>query len=342
MSSYKSIHNNLNMPFISICIPTYNRAHYIESTIKSALNQNDEYYEVIVVDDGSTDNTPSVIMNLKDNRIKYIRKNHTNAPDTRNRCIHEANGNFILWLDSDDILTPNLLSRFRYNLSKFPDIDVCYGDIVPFGDLGKFPPSPLRYKDYYGRNAELLCEMVYGNKIPNPGTFIKKDIYERIGEYDIHFRRAHDYEFWIRAAPVANFKHIGGISVRWRWHESNMSAGNKPLDTSYESAILSKLISQHPLETLFPQFDWENWKIATLFSENLIAQRFYILKDIHNYTLHLKKSVIFLHPQVIFPKNIISQLIMLSEIYLNIYNETGEVYFKEISNTALKTSNHKL
>jgi hypothetical protein len=184
--------------------------------------------------------------------------------------------------------------------------------------------------------------MVSGNKIPNPGTFIKKDLFDRIGGYDINFKRAHDYEFWIRAAPVASFKHIGGIALRWRWHESNMSAGNKPLDTSYESAILSKLIHQHPMETLFPQFDWNNRKIATLFSENLIAQRFLILKDIYNYTLHLKKSIIPLHPKIIFPKNKISQLIMLSEIYSNIYNETGEVYFKEISNIALKISNYKL
>jgi hypothetical protein len=57
------------------------------------------------------------------------------------------------------------------------------------------------------------------------------------------------------------------------------------------------------METLFPQFDWNNRKIATLFSENLIAQRFLILKDIYNYTLHLKKSIIPLHPKIIFPKN---------------------------------------
>jgi len=328
--------NNKNL--ISICIPTYNRALYLYLSINSALNQNDQHYEIVIVDDGSTDDTKKVIRQFNNSKINYIRKNHTNAPDTRNRCIKESNGEYILWLDSDDILEPDLLPRFRRKLTEFPDLEVCYGDITPFGNLGTLRAKTITYKDYYGRNTELLSEMISGNKIPNPGTFIKKKLFDRTGVYDIHFKRAHDYEFWTRAALLATFKHIGGISVQWRWHESNMSAGNKKLDTSYESLILSNLINQHPIEKLFPFFDWNNRNFATFLANGEIAKMFLVWNNIDKYIYHINNSITAIFPTISLPDNKSLKLKLISKCYFDIFNQTKSNYFFEMAQTALNVS----
>ncbi|MBE1426050.1 glycosyltransferase involved in cell wall biosynthesis [Desulfomicrobium macestii] len=325
-------------PFISICIPTYNRDKYIKESIESALAQNYDKFEIVIVDDGSTDNTENIVRSIKSDKIRYVKKEHSNAPDTRNICIQEAEGEFILWLDSDDHLAIDLLTRFQELLADFPDIDVCYGDVLPFGNTGTFANKTIRYADYYKKNNELLAELVTGNKIPNPGTFIRKDLFNRVGVYDIQFKRAHDYEFWIRSAPVAKFKHIEGISVRWRWHESNMSASNKILDTSYESSILKKLVQQHPIEILFPLYDWNNQKFSSFLAHGEIAMMFLKWKNIFQYTLHLKKAIKSIYFKIKFPDDHSLQLKILSKCYIEIFNQTKNVYFQEMARIALNVS----
>lgn len=330
--------------YISICIPTYNRATFLETAIHSALIQNDDYFEIIIVDDGSTDDTALIVRKFDDPRINYVHKAHTNAPDTRNRCLQEACGEFILWLDSDDILEPNLLPRFRRNLAEFPDIDVCYGDIIPFGNLGRFPEKTIRHKDYYRKNGELLSEMISGNKIPNPGTFIRKSLFHRVGMYDIHFKRAHDYEFWIRSAPFATFKHIGGISLRWRWHETNMSAGNKKFDTSYESLILSKLVHLYPIDTLFPSLDWNNRSFAAFLAYGEIAKMFLTWNNIQKFIEYIHKAITSLYPSISLPNNKALILKIASKCYIEIYKQTQNNYFYEMAQVSLNLSkaNNKL
>src|SRR5690606_31222133 len=90
-------------PFISICVPTYNRGNYIEATLRSALESVYSNYEIVVVDDGSTDETAAVVKRLSSEKIRYVLKEHNGGPGTRNRCVAEAKGDFILWLDSDDL-----------------------------------------------------------------------------------------------------------------------------------------------------------------------------------------------------------------------------------------------
>lgn len=94
------------LPRLSVVIPAHNRARYLEEAIASAFAQEYQDMEVLVVDDGSTDDTPQVVSRFQDPRLRYLTKEKTGAPDTRNRGIAEARGRWILWLDSDDVLLP--------------------------------------------------------------------------------------------------------------------------------------------------------------------------------------------------------------------------------------------
>lgn len=276
--------------FFSICIPTYNRVNFISNAIQSALNQTHDNYEIVVVDDGSTDNTKEIVESFNSSKIRYILKDHNGAPQTRNRAIEEARGEFILWLDSDDTLMPDVISDYTRILTQYTDADVLYGNLLIIDEIGNIKRE-LNYPDYYKRNDQLLSRLILSNSIPNPGTLVRKGVYERFGGYDLEFRRAHDYEFWGRIANKANFKHVETFVCKWRWHDNNMSSGSVNFDTSYDVKVIKKMLNSYTLKELFPSLSWkdENGDIAKAYF--IIANEFTRLKGYSDAIMFYKKSI---------------------------------------------------
>jgi glycosyltransferase involved in cell wall biosynthesis len=106
------------MPFFSIVIPSYNRAHIIGATINSVLEQTFSDFELIIVDDGSTDDTKQVIERYNDQRIRYIYQQNGERGKARNNGVNQSNGKYIFFLDSDDIIYPNHLALANEQLTK--------------------------------------------------------------------------------------------------------------------------------------------------------------------------------------------------------------------------------
>lgn len=245
----------------TIAIPTYNRGQFIHEAISSVINQIQPSDQILIVDDGSTDNTPQILNSFANNpQIKYIVKTHTNAPHTRNIAIQEAHNPWILWLDSDDILLPNVISHYRKLLSQFPQVEVLYGNLQLFGAIQNAPSSHMTFPDYYQKNEILLYHMFSQNRIPNPAVVVKKSVYQTYGPYDIHFNRLHDYQFWIRVAPYIQLKHARRDVCRWRWHTGNMSSGSVQTDKRFNFMIVEEFLKRYPLEKIFPFFKGNNHK----------------------------------------------------------------------------------
>ena len=267
-------------PLISVLIPTYNRARYINDAIASALAQSYGNFEVVVVDDGSSDNTAEIVKSIENPRLRYILKEHSGAPATRNRCIVASRGEYLLWLDSDDILMPGTLVNYVTILRKIPGIDVIYGNLLATDDKLN-PIRQLTYPDWYGRNHELLVNLFCSNSVPNPATLVKKTCYEQYGNYSLDFPRAHDYEFWSRLAKSAIFKHCDQVVVKWRWHDSNMSTENTNFDTRYDAMVLHGMIKAYSLQELLPTINWtddsNNEAMATAYL--VISERLHTFKD---------------------------------------------------------------
>lgn len=299
------------LPKISICIPTYNRANFIKEAIFSALNQSLSSTEILIVDDGSTDHTEQIIKSINSTSIRYVKKQHTGAPDTRNRCINESLGELILWLDSDDILLPHTLKHYADIIQKDNRIDVVYGDLEIFGKQN----SLLTYRDYYNNNNLLIYKIITENPIPNPGTLVRKKIYELHGNYDTSFTRAHDYEFWVRISDKAIFKHAGIVAARWRIHSKNLGAGNNNLDTSYESHVIQKILKKYSIHQIFSLTKFEDENEFILNALKIIILQFYRWKD---YEKTIEYCKIFLKNK----KSIeILYILSSSQIYLNKINE---------------------
>jgi O-antigen biosynthesis protein len=317
--------------FISICIPTYNRSGYIQEAIDSVLAQLEPDSEILVVDDGSTDDTVKVIKKFSEQEISYLSKEHTGPSDTRNRCISEARGDFILWLDSDDLIAPGLISRFRELVKQYPDVDIFYGDMRIFGDAGALTGKVIACRDYYERNKLLLSRMVYSNRIFQTGTFIRKALYQRAGGYDTNYNCHEDYEFYTRAAASAKFKHIGMISAYWRWHDANLSrSGNSTERSKLGASILNKMIRQYPLSLLFPQLNWNNPRRAAFVANCELAKIFLRWKDPQSSERYFEKGLQALCPDQSLPGHTKARLEVVRDNFSRMFKATDKKYFQEM------------
>ncbi|WP_276641893.1 glycosyltransferase [Siccibacter turicensis] len=230
----------------SILIPTWNRERYVLPAVCSALTQRDPHFEVVVVDDGSTDSSLTLLDGLNDPRLRVIRKAHTNAPDTRNRAIAEAKGDYVVWLDSDDLLHANALSHYRTLLTRFSQVDVIscglekHGADKQFYSLVNHPP------------ARRLHQVIHGNFISNPGSCVRRSLYARVGGYNPAFVRAHDYEFWSRAVGEAQVMFSACCNVSYRLHDGNLTGVGKQVDLSWEYRIFTALVERYTPQALLP------------------------------------------------------------------------------------------
>jgi glycosyltransferase involved in cell wall biosynthesis len=160
---------------ISVITPTYNRAIMVQATIKSVLNQTYNDWELIVIDDGSTDNTEEVVKNfLGDPRIKYFKKENTGQPHSLNIAVRHAIGEFITFLDSDDEAYPNWLETVRQHITESTGL-VCTGAIrkLMSGEMIHEEPKETMI---HGRKMKL--------KFTCGSLFIRRCIFFEVGGYD--------------------------------------------------------------------------------------------------------------------------------------------------------------
>ena len=117
----------MNFPLVSIIIPLYNKESSIRSTIDSVLNQKFSNFEIVVVDDGSTDNSSTIVKNINDNRIHYYYKDNEGVSDARNYGVQKAFGEWVMFLDADDVLLDSAIDTLLGPINAL-DIDVCCGN----------------------------------------------------------------------------------------------------------------------------------------------------------------------------------------------------------------------
>jgi glycosyltransferase involved in cell wall biosynthesis len=189
-------------PLVSIIIPTYNRAEDLKRALQSVFSQTFEKFEVLVMDDGSTDNTSEVVENLNDARIRYEwAKNFGGAARPRNRGLRLARGKYIAFLDSDDWWKPKKLEVSLKYLRQ--GVDVVYHDL----HMVTKPHQKIFWRK--GRARNLKSPIFYdllenGNGLTNSSVVIRKDLLDMVNGFseDENLVAAEDYETWLRVAKV--------------------------------------------------------------------------------------------------------------------------------------------
>lgn len=168
-------------PVVSVVIPTFNRAHLVGQAIDSALNQTDPHAEVIVVDDGSTDDTKAVVRRYGD-RVLYVKTSHGGVAHARNVGMRHARGRYLTFLDSDDLLYPYALELQSRLLDRFPDAALVCAEMSGFDDEGFFERYHLqKYHHSAYRDPSVNYDSIFESSLPLvdavrlPGELLRLD-----------------------------------------------------------------------------------------------------------------------------------------------------------------------
>lgn len=214
-----------NEPLISVIIPVYNSANYIAETIDSVLNQTHSNWEVINVDDGSTDTSKEIIFDFckKDNRIKYTHQQNKGQAAARNTGVKNARGEFIAFLDSDDIWHPEKLTlQLEYLRSK--NVDVVFSDSEVFPKQYDIGENHFTQKGFL-KGEQFFIELFQKSSITNSSVLLKKSIFNKVGFFDEdpHLRGTEDWDMWLRMANAGySFYGIDKKLVKYRIHEGGI------------------------------------------------------------------------------------------------------------------------
>lgn len=213
-------------PLFSIIIPSYNRAHILPHAIVSVLNQTYSDWELIIVDDGSTDATQDVVQNYNDFRIDYVRKENGGVCSARNLGVHSAKGEYIVFLDSDDTVDEKWLENFSDSIKRDLTPDIVCGGIqrIDIQTQKKTLVSPTQH----GKGGN-------GWAVVIPGAFaVKKDFILQCGLYDEVLKYAENTELFIRFElnkPVVSYTNSFDLL-----YYPSLDGGSKNQKNIYESA----------------------------------------------------------------------------------------------------------
>tara|TARA_S200000501_G_C20872088_1_gene764799 strand:+ start:12259 stop:13083 length:825 start_codon:yes stop_codon:yes gene_type:complete len=209
---------------ISVIIPTFNRKKILYKTINSVLNQTFQPYEIIVVDDGSTDGTKEWILNYYPN-IKYVYQSNVGVSAARNKGINISKGDWLAFLDSDDEWFPKKLEIQSHMLNKNPNCLFCHTNEIWIKN-GIRINQGKRHQKYGGKIFELCLDLC---RISPSSVILNKSIIEKIGMFDEKMPICEDYDLWLRITSEYSIIFIDEMLIKkYGGHEgqlSNVSGG---------------------------------------------------------------------------------------------------------------------
>ena len=214
---------------ISVIIPTYNRGNMIENSITSVLNQTYKNLEVLIIDDGSTDNTKEIIDKIEDKRIRYIKiKENLGGSNARNIGIKEATGRFISFQDSDDTFYPNKLElQFNNMINQNSNLDFCKIKVIFNSSYHHYVPNKFQEKNIMKGNffTELIAN---GNYISTQSILVRKKFIEKY-YFDVNMPRLQDYELILRMIPKVKLSYTRAVLVDLHIQKDSLQTSNEKL-----------------------------------------------------------------------------------------------------------------
>lgn len=208
---------------VSIIIPTYNYGHYLHDCLKSALSQTHQNIEVIVVDDGSTDDTSNVA-ELKDARVRYIFQENQGLSAARNTGLNASTGAYIQLLDSDDMLHPRAVEHKLTTLKSTTGCHWVVGQNYHFEKQPRFL-LPRFLRPRWGLHSLFLDEKLFEFNIAPPHSFLfTRQFLDTVGRFDTKLKACEDYDYWLRGLAAGFYPIYCSKSLSYyRQHPNSMS-----------------------------------------------------------------------------------------------------------------------
>lgn len=266
-----------NNPSVSLILPTYNANDYILKALRSITNQTYEDYELIIVDDGSTDGTIECVNEYPNNQIRLIvRENESGITSALNQGVHESNGRYIARHDADDWSDPSRLEKQVKYLNEHSDVALVGTGANLVDENGqtqsrrRVPTSPS------------LSELIDHNEFVHGSVMMRKEALESVGGYDEWFPTTEDYDLWLRLADEYEVRNIDEPLYYFRQHDESLYGSNLEELKLYHLLAVRKVksgldaeikreIDEHGVETFYDRLttDERHWFHAELAKENL-------------------------------------------------------------------------
>lgn len=230
-------------PLVSAIIPTYNSAGFVVEAVQSVLAQTYTNVDAIVVDDGSTDDTIARLSGQYGPRIQIVRQEHLGPAVARNAGLRAAKGEFIGFLDADDLWMPEKIERSLAPLMADPKVGVVYTRVrIHEMDTGRkylLPQYTLS-----GMMARELFTECYG--VNTSTLVVRRAALDAIGGFDEEFFRAQDWDLMVRLAEKVEYAHVPEALTERRLHPASLSVARRDLYAKYNLLVIQKAVKRRP------------------------------------------------------------------------------------------------
>jgi glycosyltransferase involved in cell wall biosynthesis len=245
------------MPKVSVIIPTYNRGHLIVETLNSVFAQRFTNYEIIVVDDESTDDTEEVLKDfVLSGKIQYIRQDKGGQGKARNTGINASKGEFIAFLDSDDKFVDDTLVQQLEVHTQYPEAGLVHGDFIKFDNRG----NDLGIRDTSFFSGYIYPEILlyWKTLMATPCVMIRRSFMDQVGFFDESLKAQEDLDYWRRIARVAPFVHIPRVLAKIRSHSGSMSSDKTHAADTYKVYFQKAFEDDPTLDRSFRSYAMSN------------------------------------------------------------------------------------
>ncbi len=254
-------------PLVTVITPSFNQANYIQATIDSVLSQDYRRIQYLVIDGGSTDGTVEILKTYDDPRLVWISEKDSGQSGALNKGLRRAQGNYLTYLNSDDLLLPGVIALIVDYFEQNPQVDLIFGDGRYIDPQGQ---TLLAYRSAPFDLADCLLNM---QPLAQPGTFWRKTVTEKIGFFDEQFHYRMDYEYWIRAA-LAGFRvqYIPRELAAYRLHDQSKTVVQRAVFSRDWDVIVHRVFERSDLppqiallkDEALERSDWAMTKLAWL------------------------------------------------------------------------------
>jgi len=227
----------MDQPLVSVIMPAHNAEKYIAEAIESIVAQTYKNWELIVIDDGSSDNTPAIINNYHDKRIKILLESNAGQSIQMNKGIAIAKGKYIAIAHADDINYCERLNEQVNFLNQNQQIDLC-------GTFAKILlENTTGIRTHSTSSSDCYISLFYSNPLIHPTVMIRKTTFEKLPFfYQSDYKASEDYDLWVRLADFSQMANLDKVLIDYRMHESSNSSLRKIEEQILEKRIRLKLV----------------------------------------------------------------------------------------------------
>lgn len=283
------------MAFFTVIIPLFNKENFIENTLKSVLNQSFIDFEVLIINDGSTDKSEEKVLEFKDTRIHYFYKENEGVSAARNFGIEKAKSDYITFIDADDFWYPNFLEEMFKNIRRFPELKV-FSAAIEVETSKKIIPST------YSIVKTADCEIVNYFEASSKETVIctscavfHKSVFEKTGNFDIQLKSGEDTDMWIRIGLIYPILFSWKILARYVYDPKSLTKNHTTTINSFDFSKYTSLEKTNPSLKKF--LDLNRFSLAV--KSKIIGEKKHFLlfyKAINLENLSLKKRILLKLP----------------------------------------------